>query len=219
MDNNRKYQLSARRINMKKYIKERIHDFIGKLNQNRNTIMVKAIALLVATLITLFVAIRTINFYLPKMEDGEITRNISDILNHLPDIPEDMDIRPYEAGLPLFVRLDIMRIQENYNRGQESRVIYQSEDGLNYLEIYIFDNMVKFSVTSKNRAYVGEGYTGIEANVSIYKKGETLAIYGRNNIHSGNIVYCIVGQENIQLGNLYHQGIKNTDTPNERGNE
>lgn len=188
---------------MKKYIKERIHDFIGKLNQNRNTIMVKAIALLVATLIILFVAIRTINFYLPKMEDGEITRNISDIINHLPEIPEDMDTRPYEAGLPLFVRLDIMRIQENYNRGQESRIIYQSENGLNYLEIYIFNNMVKFSVTSKNRAYVGEGYTGIEANVSIYKNGETLIIYGRNSIYSDNIVYCTVGEENIQLGNLY----------------
>lgn len=177
------------------------------LDKKRWKVLTTVLAIVATILIVLVIAIPIIHFYFPKMENGVITRNISDIVQYLPEQPEDMIENPYEAGLPLFVRFDIMRMQERYNCGKSASIVYQSDNTLNYLEIKMYNNKITFSVNSKSNAYLGEGYSSVEANVSLYRTDYGLIIYGRNSTSTRNFVHCTVSQEWVQSGPLTSQSI------------
>lgn len=105
-----------------------------------------------------------------EITDGYIKRPYSQLLRVLDDAPADITKQPYEEVLPDLVREDIQRMLDS---NEEIDILYYGEQTC--IKIYGSEDEITFNISKK------DGWTSdyhLDRNISMYKSGDTICIYG-----------------------------------------
>ena len=149
----------------------------------RNSKMVRSIAKITenVVLIALLFAIAICVFWLWKepedKQENVILRHYSEVLRKLDNEPEDITASPYQSNVPKVIQKDIdkmLAMGEDasivyYNDERDQIVIEASDQGENGYKIYFREAVSPYSSMSVEE---------LKENISFYKQGDTLVIYG-----------------------------------------
>lgn len=122
------------------------------------------------------------------IEEGDkliLTRSLAELRNVLPELPEDLEAKPYTANIPDMVKNDVDLARSKSDSWQ---VIYQSEGKTKQLifekDQYDDENADGIRVTCVDREsyLLSSSYDkSINDNISMYKDGEEIIVYGTDN--------------------------------------
>lgn len=153
-----------------------------------------AIALIISIGIALTVSLTAEHFNTQRtnknaepvlVEEGDkliLTRSLAELRNILPELPEDLETKPYTANIPDMVKNDVDLARSKSDSWQ---VIYQSEDKMKQIifekDQYDPENADGIRVTciDMESYLLSSSYDrNINDNISMYKDGENIIVYG-----------------------------------------
>lgn len=143
-------------------------------------------------------------YYVPKIEEGHLTRTLSQIIKHLPDEPTDIKSVPYEAQIPKIVQDDIRRMRSN---PEIENIVYQSEDGLSKLVIYVDNGVNTINAYNVDNPMHTNINGPIQADISFYRTEDGFIVYGRDNLENRRLCYYKINEEYVRDGLFYESSI------------
>ena len=132
-----------------------------------------------------------------KIEDGHIIRSYNQIMKFLEDAPADIRSERYESTIPEIVQKDIEMMLQSDGKLD---IMYVDSNKTSYIQIKKDDTSetgIKFVLVEKDNSY-----TEIEliTNVSMYKRGQSIVIYGSEFLCRSLEAYDII---NGSIDSLY----------------
>lgn len=150
-----------------------------------------------------FFTIRTYRHYFPRIEEGHIVRNFSEIIRYLPQKPDNFLNSTYEGHIPEFIQRDINKILEE----DELYIVYQSEDTLSKL-IIRKNSSGEIEISAyKTDSYWSDWHQPIKTDVSFYQTEEGFSVYGRDDEKNRALVYYEFEEGRVTSGEYYDSTI------------
>lgn len=109
----------------------------------------------------------------PIIEDGKLIREYSQIIGELEEEPEDITKTPYKENMPKILKEDIKRMKSSKNI---SKIVYKSSQDTSKIIIAEKDGVI--FITTIGQKDNSDGIYEVSQNISFYKNGENIVIYG-----------------------------------------
>lgn len=144
-----------------------IYDFFDRHRVIKCITFIVTVFLILAIMISWFIhAYYNPN---PELTDNYIKRPYSQLLRVLDEAPADITKQPYEENFPDLVQEDIQRMLD---ADKDLKILYYGDE--TYIEISEY--VTGINVTISERA--GFSPTSVMENISMYKSGDSIFIYG-----------------------------------------
>ena len=163
-----KYSNSNQTNNKLREILKRWNDGI-----DRNKIIIYVGFILAALVVAAIMGV--CEYFNPEAEitDDYIKRPYSQLLRFLDEEPENISSEKYEEVIPNIVQKDIQKMLDSNG---ELSILYYGEDNYTYIKIWEDDEGIYFAVGDKE--YSNDTYARGLKNVSMYKSGHKIIIFG-----------------------------------------
>lgn len=132
-------------------------------------------AITIALYIALMVTVVALN--IEDKAEKDITRPYTEILKEVEEEPEDITKEVYESKIPDIVQKDINKMLESK---EDIKIVYYSKNKEHELVIKQNINRPSISFESTSNSHASLFYDSIVDNISFYKNGDDLVIYGGN---------------------------------------
>lgn len=139
--------------------------------------------------------------YVPKVTEGRLVRQISEVVKYLPEAPENFEEHTFEPQIPKIIKEDI----QSMKRLEEvEKIVYENKNGTVNLTLEMIDD--ELVITCKNHdkwfAYVEK----IFGDIAIYRVGDKILVYGQYMHNERTLAYFEV-TEDYAFDAIWHKSI------------
>lgn len=153
------------------------HRYTGRrLKKSWKDLAYKAFITMVIMLviITAFDGLELYQRFCPKVTEGQLVRQISEVLNYLPEAPENFEAQKFAPQLPKIVKEDIKQMTRSEDI---DKVVYENKDGTVNLTLEMVGNELVITKQAQDQWY--SFAEKIFGDIAIYRENDKILVYGQ----------------------------------------
>ncbi len=141
-------------------------------------------------IMTAFDGLKLYQRYYPRITEGQLVRQISEVIKYLPEAPENFEEQKFKPQIPKIISEDIKHME----RSEEvEKVVYENKDGSVNLTLEMIGNELVITIHNQEQWY---SFTEkIFGDIAIYRDGDKILVYGQYMQNERTLAYFEVTED------------------------